>query len=121
MDRLVGRTLGPYQVQAPLGRGTFGTVYRAVHRPLGQPRALKVLDPRLAEDAELVTRFELEANLAARLRHPNIVLVHDIGVRRGLHFIAMDLVEGRPLSRMLQGEGPLTLDRALGLLEQLAA
>jgi non-specific serine/threonine protein kinase len=120
MDRPIARRFGPYELTEPLGRGAFGVVYRAVHRRLGRPRAVKVLSPKLAASEELVRRFAREANLAAGLRHPNIVLIHDIGVARGTHYIAMELVEGVPLGPLLREQRPLPPGRALGLLGQLA-
>jgi serine/threonine protein kinase len=79
MDRLVGRTLGAYELQGLLGQGGMGAVFRAVHRGLKQPRALKVLPPHLAWDKSFVERFQQEATTAASLRHPNIVLIYRIG------------------------------------------
>jgi non-specific serine/threonine protein kinase len=120
VKRPVGRRLGPYTLGEFLGGGAWGEVYRAEHRLLGRARAVKVLRPELAADADLVRRFEREANLAAGLRHPNIVVIHDIGVARRARYIAMELVEGRSLARLLREEGPPTAERALGLLGQLA-
>src|SRR5262245_34001704 len=101
MEHVTGRSLGPYDLQEPLGSGGWGTVYRAVHRRLRQPRAVKVLPPQLALDAELVRRFEREANLAARLDHPQIVRIYDIGEADGLHYIAMQLIEGVSLRGLM--------------------
>ena len=120
MDPLVGRVLGPYELQARLGAGGMGTVYRAVHRRLRQPRAVKVLPHNLAADQTFVQRFEREARLAAELRHPNIVVVHDVDDAGGTYYIAMELLEGRSLRDLIRDEAPVPLDRALGLLEQLA-
>jgi serine/threonine-protein kinase len=120
MDRLVGRALGPYELEELLGSGGWGAVYRGLHRRLGLPRAVKVLPSQLAPDADFLRRFEREAHLAASLRHPNIVQIHDIAEADGFHFIAMELVEGVPLRRLIQDEGPLPIGRALRLLDQLA-
>src|SRR5438093_9345448 len=120
MDRLAGRVLGPYELEELLGSGGFGAVYRALHRRLGHARAVKVLLAHTALDENLIRRFEREANLVAGLRHPNIVQIHDIAEADGVHYIAMELVEGRSLRQLLQTEGPLPLTRALGLLDQLA-
>ena len=120
MDPLVGRTLGPYELQSRLGAGGMGTVYRAVHRTLGRTRAIKVLPTNLAANATFVERFRREARLAALLEHPNIVPVHDVDERDGFIYIVMELLEGRTLFDVIRQDGALTLDRALHLLRQLA-
>jgi serine/threonine protein kinase len=84
MDHLTGRRLGPYELEELLGSGGWGAVYRARHPRLDHPRAVKVLPPQLALDAEFVRRFEREANLALGLRHPNIVQIYDIGEQVGV-------------------------------------
>src|SRR5437660_414386 len=110
MDDLAGRRLGSYELQGILGKGSWGTVYRAAHLLLG-PRAVKVLPPPMAANAQFVKRFQREANLAAGLRHPNIVQIHDIGEAEGLHYIAMELVDGLSLCDLLEAEGRLPLER----------
>src|SRR5262245_26223866 len=121
MDPLVGRSLGPYELQARLGAGGMGTVYQAVHRRLRQQRAVKVLPGNLAADPTFVQRFEREARLAAELRHPNIVVVHDVDDEDGIYYIAMELLQGRSMRDLIREESPVPMDRALNLLEQLAA
>jgi serine/threonine-protein kinase len=121
MTDLIGQTLGSYQVEALLGQGGMGAVYRVLHLSLRQPRALKVLSPGLAAEASFVERFQREAKIAAGLRHPNIVMIYDVGERDGLHYIVMELVEGQPLSDLLREGGPLPLARVVRLLEQLAS
>ena len=120
MELLTGRTLGPYELSEKLGSGGMAVVYRAVHRALRQPRALKVLSPQLAADDSFVQRFGAEATIAAGLRHPNVVLIYDVGEQDGLHYIAMDLIEGISLRRLLERHGALPPERALRLLRQLA-
>ena len=120
MDPLVGRALGPYELQVRLGAGGMGTVYRAVHRRLRQQRAVKVLPGNLAADPTFVQRFEREARVAAELRHPNIVVVHDVDDENGIYYIAMELLQGRSLRDLIREESPVPIDRALNLLEQLA-
>jgi serine/threonine-protein kinase len=121
MDPLVGRSLGPYDLQARLGAGGMGTVYLAVHRRLRQRRAVKVLPNNLAADPLFVQRFEREARLAAELRHPNIVAVLDVDDADGVFFLAMELLEGRSLRDLVRDDSPIPVDRALHLLEQLSA
>src|SRR6202521_6034977 len=74
-----GTKIGPYEIDAPLGAGGMGEVYRARDTRLGRDVAVKVLPEALAGDAERLRRFETEARAAAALNHPNIVSVHDIG------------------------------------------
>mgnify|MGYP001299311679 CR=1 FL=1 len=97
--------IGPYYVEAELGRGGMGVVYRARHAGSGRVVALKVLaglgDPK--EQA----RFEGEAQAAASLRHPGIVGVLELGQQRGRTYIALELIEGETLRRRLEREGPL--------------
>ena len=99
MDELVGRALGPYELLDRIGTGGMASVYRGVHRALGQPRAIKILLPALAADASLVERFRSEAKIASGLRHPNIVSIYDVGEQDGLFYLVMDLVEGVSLGR----------------------
>jgi len=120
MDPLVGRHLGPYDLELPLGAGGMGTVYRAIHRELGQPRAIKVLATSVAADPAFVERLRREARLSAGLHHPNIVKVYDFGEQDGLYYVAMELLPGYSLHQILRASGPLPADRALGLLKQLA-
>ncbi len=119
MDTLIGHTLGPYELVERLGGGGMGVVYRALHRSLGQQRAVKVLPSYLSTDQDFVERFRREAAVAASLRHPHIVLVYDVGEQDDLHYIVMELVDGRPLSDLLHPQSPLPFDRAARLLRQL--
>ncbi|HZO31200.1 MAG TPA: protein kinase [Chloroflexota bacterium] len=120
MDLLAGRRLGPYELYERLGAGGMGVVHRAVHRRLNQPRAVKVLPANLAADPLLVERFEREARLAAELRHPHIVPIYDVDDHDGIHYIAMELLEGHALRQLILEDAPLALDRCLWLLRQLA-
>ncbi|MFN8633045.1 MAG: bifunctional serine/threonine-protein kinase/ABC transporter substrate-binding protein [Chloroflexota bacterium] len=121
MDQFVGRLLGSYELHERLGAGGMGVVYRATHRRLRQPRAIKVLPANLAANPTFVERFEREARLAAELEHPNIVRVHDVGDYDGTHYIAMVLLTGRSLGQLMREDAPVPLDRTVHLLRQLAA
>ncbi|MFN8633025.1 MAG: serine/threonine-protein kinase [Chloroflexota bacterium] len=121
MTPSVGDNLGPYRLVERLGAGGMGTVYRAIHRRLNRPRAVKVLPSNLADDPTFIARFEREARLAAGLEHPNIVRVYDVGDQDGAYYIAMELLSGRSLRRVLRDDRPLTVERVLALLRQLAA
>src|SRR5262245_14950234 len=121
MDDLTGRMIGPYELRDRIGTGGMATVYRGFHRALGQSRAVKVLLPTHAADPILVERFRSEAKLAAGLRHPNIVPIYDVGEDGSLFYLVMDFVEGVPLGRLLELEGPLPVDRAIALRRRLAS
>ena len=105
-DRYLGRQIGKYRVIRLLGGGAFAWVYEAVDRDLEIPVALKILRPEFAGQTEAEARFRREAAIAARLRHPNIVTVRDVGQVDGASFVAMDLL-------------PLSLARRLELLQRL--
>ena len=120
MDTWIGQQLGPYELQSKLGAGGMGVVYRAVHRRLGQARAIKVLPTVFAHDEMFLQRFEREARLASELRHPNIVMIFDIAEENGVNYIVMELLQGRSLHEVIREDGPLPLERAIGLLGQLA-
>jgi WD40 repeat protein/predicted Ser/Thr protein kinase len=112
--------IGPYDILEPLGRGGMGVVYRALHRDLQQQRAIKVLPPHLAADETFVSRFKREATIAAGLRHPNVVLIFDVGQQDDFHYIVMELVSGRSLREVIRADKPLPLDRIVRLLRPLA-
>ena len=121
MDQAVGRELGPYRLEAVIDTGGMGAVYRAIHPVLQQARAIKILSPRLAADPTFLERFQREAKTAAGLRHPNIVLIYDVAQQDDLHYIVMDFVEGSSLRSLIATGHPLPLERAVGLLRQLAS
>jgi serine/threonine protein kinase len=97
---LSGQKLGPYQIEATLGSGGVATVYRA-RNPQGEIVALKVLFPPPNLGPEILARFEREARTAARLNHPGIVRVFDVGQAGGCAFMAMSLIEGQSLADRL--------------------
>lgn len=107
-----------------VARGGMGRVYRAQQAPLGRTVALKVLDPKTAqneEDTEFQARFFLEAATAAKLSHPNTVTVFDYGkTNDDIYFIVMEFVEGRTLSAMLKHTGPIDTQRAVHIAIQIA-
>jgi serine/threonine-protein kinase len=114
-----------FYVLSRIGRGTTGTVYRAHDRKLDRAVALKLLASHLAADPKYVERFLREARLAARINHPNVVQVFDVGQWRGTHYIVMEHVEGRSLERIISDDGPLdepaAVRTALGVAEALRA
>src|SRR5262249_17328091 len=87
-----------YRILREVGRGGMGIVYEALHVPLARRVALKVLPQVSSFDALQLMRFKSEARAVARLQHPNIVQVHDVGSENDVHFYAMQLIDGYPLS-----------------------
>ncbi|MGQ0735555.1 MAG: protein kinase domain-containing protein [Acidobacteriota bacterium] len=109
-----GTRLGPYEIAGALGSGAMGDVYRAQDTRLGRSVAVKVLPAQFAQDAERLSRFEREARAIAKLNHPHILAIHDVGEHHGLRFIVTELVEGKPL------QGPLALRKLLDVAAQIA-
>jgi eukaryotic-like serine/threonine-protein kinase len=116
---MIGRRVSHYQIDAPLGRGGMGVVYRATDTRLRRTVALKVL-PEDAGSPVMRERFLREAQAASALNHPGIVTVHDVGHDQGVDFIVMEHVEGRTLRAILDA-GRLAVDEALGYARQAAA
>jgi len=107
-----------YEVFEEIGRGGMGVVYKARHIKLGRQVALKVLLPELVQSSEKVARFQIEANAVARLQHPNIVQIFEVGDFDGRPFIALELVEGGNLADKLGTPWPA--GSAAELVEKLA-
>lgn len=112
--------LGQYVLLEHLGEGGMGKVFKARHRHLERTDALKVIRKERLATAEAVRRFQREAKAAARLSHPNIVGVYDAGEVCGVHFIAMQYVEGCDLARLVQRRGPLPVGLACDFARQAA-
>ena len=118
---LVGEVLADrYRIDALLGAGAMGTVYRARHVKVGRPFAIKVLHRRLLADPKLLRRFDREAQIAGTLDHPNVVGVIDAGeTRDGQRFLVMDLAEGETLGDLIFAGAPLPGPRVLRIAQQL--
>ncbi|HKI37160.1 MAG TPA: serine/threonine-protein kinase [Gemmataceae bacterium] len=113
-EALLG-SLGQFQVQALIGAGSYGFVYRAHDTKLDRPVALKVLAPDLARQPAVVARFEDEARAAARVKNPHVVIVHDVPAAIAefpYPFFVMEFVDGPSLAKVLAVEGPLDPRRA---------
>ena len=120
---MLGQLVGErYQVERRLGEGGMGEVYLARHVLMDRACALKVMSPALSRDPDAVTRFNREATSASRISHPNVCAVYDFGLTsEGLVYLAMEYVEGRTLTAVLEESGPMALSRAAALLQQCAA
>jgi eukaryotic-like serine/threonine-protein kinase len=110
--------IGRYEVKAELGRGGFGRVYRAWDPTVGRMVAIKTLTA--GGDPELLQRFRNEAAAAGKLRHRNIIIIHDFGEQDGEPYIVMELLDGEDLQRVMQNQRPLTLLQRMQIMEQVA-
>ena len=120
-DLRPGDQLAGYQIEAILGRGGMGVVYRALDSRLGRPIALKLIAAERAQDERFRERFLRESQLAASLDHSNVVPVYDAGEADGRLYLAMRYVEGTDLRTLLAREAPLSPERALAIVGQVAA
>ena len=121
-DPRVGETIvGRYRLDGLIGKGGMGRVYRATQMPLNRPVAIKILNPEFQrKDPQFVRRFFLEAATAARLTHPNTITVFDYGESdNGELFIAMEFLQGRPLSRVIATDGRFATVRTLHVATQI--
>jgi serine/threonine-protein kinase len=118
----MGRVIdGRYRVQARLGTGGMGVVYRVEHLHLGKTAAMKVLAPETASKPEMLRRFRLEAQAVSKLNHPNIVQTFDFGQADGALYLVMEYIKGDDLSSLLRREGPWTFARAARFFAQVCS
>src|SRR5512135_2526526 len=101
MPLVSGKTLGTYEILAPIGAGGMGEVYRARDTKLDRDVALKVLPDGVAHDPAALSRFEREAKTVAALSHPNILAIHDFGRQDGIAFAVTELLEGETLRELI--------------------
>ena len=122
MDRrsLVGSRLGKYELHSEIGRGGMGAVYKGYDPQLDRFVAVKVLAPHLAWEQEFVERFLREARAVARLNHPSIVVIHDVGQEGGWYYYAMEYLEGQTLTEIIEERGPLSVGQTVTVLGPLA-
>ena len=118
---IVGQRLGQYQIIEQLGRGGMAVVYKAYQPALERYVAVKVLPRELTFDGQFVERFLREARAAARLNHPNIVTIHDVGQAEGLHFLVMEYVDGPSLTDLLRQHGAQPPQDVARIISQVAA
>src|ERR1700674_1358915 len=107
MNELAGQTLGGYQLEEEIGRGSMGVVYRGKQIALDRDVAIKVLPQTLARDSSYVARFIREAQIIAGLNHPNIVQIYDAGQQNKLLYFVMEYVQGPTLSSLLRLDGTI--------------
>ena len=110
-----------YEVLEMIGTGGMATVYEARCKLLNRKVAIKVLKDEFSNDAEFIKRFQVEAQSAASLSHPNIVSIYDVGNEDGLHYIVMELIKGKTLKEVIREEGKLSWDIATNIASQIAS
>jgi DNA-binding beta-propeller fold protein YncE len=120
-DVSIGSVLAGYRIEGLAGAGGMGRVYRATQIALNRRVALKVIAPALAGEPDFRTRFERESHLSASIEHPNVIPVYEAGEAEGRLFIAMRWVEGTDLRSVIVGEGRVDPERAVAIVEQVAA
>ena len=112
---------GRYEIQAVIGRGGMGTVYRARDRHLEEIVALKLILPQLVPMGGILERFKHEIRLARQLSHPNIIKVYDLGQYDDVTYLSMEHLEGADLRQLIQEQGPLPIERAVEIGKQVCA
>ena len=110
---------GKFEILAELGQGAMGKVYRAQDPDLDRPVALKTVSPALLTGKDTLARFRREARAAARLQHPNIVTIYELGEVEGTHFIAMELIEGMELGQALTPADRFTVEQKVRMMVEV--
>jgi serine/threonine protein kinase len=117
-----GLILGPFRILTPLGKGGMCSVFLVRDERSGQLVALKVLPPKLARTEErMVARFRREMEMSQKVAHPHLAWTYEVGENCGVHYIAMEYIPGRTLSRLVSEEGPLHWKRAARLCAEVAS
>lgn len=112
---------GRYELIEKIGEGGMAIVYKAKCRLLNRYVAIKILRPEFTKDEQFVENFRRESQAAAGLSHPNIVSVYDVGQEGNIHFIVMELVEGKTLSELIEEKGRLDYKEAINITRQVAS
>ena len=112
---------GRYEIYEKIGDGGMAVVYKARDKLLSRMVAIKILRPEFVNDTNFVESFRRESRAAASLSHPNIVNIYDVGQEGNVHFIVMELVEGRTLSEVIAVQAPLDYKKAISIAKQIAS
>jgi serine/threonine-protein kinase len=119
-QNLIGTTLdGRYQVKKILGQGGMGVVFQATQTSMNRDLAVKMLHPSLSSTPQFADRFRREAEVVSRLKHPNIISIYDFGQAQGAFYYTMELLEGENLKSIVKRDGPMSVSRAVNLIEQI--
>ena len=120
-SNLVGTVVADrYHIVKKLGEGGMGQVYQAQHVRMKRKSAVKVMNPSLVHDADAISRFNREAENASQIAHPNVAAIYDFGeTSDGLIYLAMEYVEGEPLTDVLKRDGALPPERAGEIVRQV--
>jgi serine/threonine protein kinase/tetratricopeptide (TPR) repeat protein len=119
-DGSVETVFGPYDIIGEIARGGMGIVYRARQRSLKRIVALKVMKEGENASEKQIRRFKRETEAAAKLQHPNIVAVHEVGCHEGFHYFTMDLIEGEPLDAICKRGEKMPVERVLSIVKEVA-
>ena len=111
--------LDRYELLEKIGEGGMGTVYKAKCHLLNRFVAVKILKPEFNNDEEFVARFKKEGTSIARLSHPNIVNVYDVGSEGRIDFIVMEYINGKTLKQLIKEKGRLSSDNTLNIVLQI--
>ncbi len=112
---------GRYELIEKIGEGGMAVVYKAKCRLLNRYVAIKILRPEYTQNTQFIENFKKESQAAAGLQHPNIVSIYDVGKEGNIHFIVMELIEGRPLSEIIEEKAPLDYKVAIEITRQVAS
>ena len=119
-EQIIDALSEKYEIIQVIGRGGMATVYKAIQINLERVVALKVIHPNLVHDEEFLRRFHREAQTAASLNHPNIVMIFDEGAINGVHYMAMEYLEGEDLHDLIRTRGTLTVNEVVQIIAPIA-
>lgn len=120
-DPMIGRMLdNRYQIMSKIGEGGMGAIYKAVHSEMGRTCAIKLMTAISSGNEDAVARFKREAKMASRIDNPHAVIIYDFGVAEGgMLFLAMEFIDGKPLSRAMAEQRMLPIDRVVHITNQI--
>ena len=112
---------GRYELFERVGEGGMSVVYKAKDKLLNRFVAIKILKPEFINDHKFIDSFRRESQAAASLSHPNIVNIYDVGREGNIHYIVMELIQGKTLSDYIKEQGPMPYPKVIALSKQIAA